>query len=70
MELGKTIRLDLTRNNYLNYPETLKRVDEYILSKDINAVPIKSLALLDNPISLNEIRNEIPNFIQLQCILF
>lgn len=62
MELGKTFRLDLTRNNYLDYQETLKRVDEYILSKDINAIPIKSLTLFDNPISLDEIRNEIPNF--------
>ncbi len=62
MELGRPIRLDLTRENYLNYPETLKRVDEYILNGDINAVPIKSLVLFDNPISLDEIRNEIPNF--------
>lgn len=62
MELGKPIRLDLTRKNYLDYPETLKRVDEYILNKDINAVPIKSLALFDNPISLDEIRSKIPNF--------
>ncbi len=62
MELGKTIRLDLTKNNYLDYPETLKRVEEYILNRDINAVPIKSLALFNNPISLDEIRNEIPNF--------
>lgn len=62
MELGKPVRLDLTRENYLNYPETLKRVDNYILNKDINAVPIKSLALFDNPIDLEEIRKEIPNF--------
>lgn len=62
MELGRPIRLDLTRDNYLNYPETLKRVDEYISSKDINAVPIKSLTLFDNPISLDEIRKEITNF--------
>ena len=62
MELGKPVRLDLTRENYLNYPETLRRVDEYILSKDVNAVPIKSLALFDNPISLDEIRNTISNF--------
>ncbi len=62
MELGKPIRLNLTREDYLNYPETLKRVDEYILNNDINAVPIKSLALFDNPISLDEIRNIIPNF--------
>ena len=62
MELGKPIRLDLTREDYLNYPETLKRVDEYILNKDVNAVPIKSLALFDNPISLDEIRNIISNF--------
>ena len=62
MELGKPIRLDLTRENYLEYPETLKRVDAYILSKDINAVPIKSLALFDKPIGLNEIREQIPGF--------
>ena len=62
MELGKPVRLDLTRENYLNYPETLKRVDEYILSKDINAIPIKSLALFDKPIDLDDIRKEIPNF--------
>ena len=49
MELDKPIRLDLTRENYLEYPETLKRVDEYIVSNDINAVPIKSLALFDSP---------------------
>lgn len=62
MELGKPVRLDLTRKNYLDYPKTLKRVDEYILSKDINAVPIKSLALFDKPIDLDDIRKEIPNF--------
>ena len=62
MELGKPVRLDLTRESYLNYPETLKRVDEYILNKDINAVPIKSLALFDKPIDLNDIRKVIPNF--------
>ncbi len=62
MELGKTIRLDLTRDNYLDYSETLKRVDKYILSKDINAIPIKSLALFDKPISLDDIRKDIPNF--------
>lgn len=62
MELGKPVRLDLTRKNYIDHPETLKRVDEYILSKDINAVPIKSLELFNKPISLDEIRKEIPNF--------
>ncbi len=62
MELGKPIRLNLTREDYLNYLETLKRVDEYILSNDINAVPIKSLALFDKPINLDDIRKEIPNF--------
>lgn len=62
MELGKPVRLDITRENYLNYPKTLKRVDEYILNKDINAVPIKSLALFESPISLDEIRKDIPNF--------
>lgn len=62
MELGKPIRLDLTRDDYLNYPETLKRVDKYISSKDINAIPIKSLSLFKEPISLEDIRKEIPNF--------
>ena len=49
MELGKPIRLDETRDNYLNYPDVLKRVDEYVESKDINAIPIKSLSLSKNP---------------------
>lgn len=62
MELGKPIRLDITRDDYLNYPSTLKRVDEYIASKDIYAIPIKSLALFKNPLSLEDIRNEITNF--------
>lgn len=62
MELDQPIRLDFTRENYVNDLKTLKRVDEYILNKDINAVPIKSLTLFYNPISLDEIRNEIPNF--------
>lgn len=62
VELGKPIRLDLTRNNYLDYPDTLKRVDNYILNGDVNAVPIKSLFLFKNPISLDDIRKEIPGF--------
>lgn len=62
MELGKPVRLDLTRENYLDYPETLQRVDKYILNKNVYAVPIKSLALFDKPISLDDIRKEIPNF--------
>lgn len=62
MELDQPIRLDFTRENYVNDLKTLKRVDEYILNKDINAIPIRSLTLFDNPISLDEIRNEIPNF--------
>ena len=62
MELGKPIRLDETRDNYIDYPETLKRVDEYIESKDINAIPIKSLSLFKNPLSLEDIRKEIPTF--------
>ena len=62
MELGKPIRLDETRDNYIDYPDTLKRVDEYIESKDINAIPIKSLSLFKNPLSLEDIRKEIPNF--------
>ena len=46
----------------MEYPETLKRVDEYIFSRDINAIPIKSLALFDNPIDLDKIREQIPSF--------
>lgn len=62
MELGRPLRLDSTRENYLDYPDTLKRVDKYIAIGDINAIPIKSLALFKNPISLEEIRKEIPKF--------
>lgn len=62
LELGKPIRLDKTRNNYINYPDTLNRVDEYISTRDINAIPIKSLSLFEEPISLDEIRDVIPNF--------
>lgn len=62
IELGKPIRLDITRNDYLDYPDTLERVDEYIASKDINAIPIKSLALFKSPINLTDIRKEIPDF--------
>ncbi len=69
IELGRPIRLDLTRENYAKYPETLKRVDEYISNRVINAVPIKSLALFDNPIRLDEIRKEIPDFMPPQMYL-
>ena len=62
LDLGKPIRLDITRNDYLNYPETLERVDKYILSGDINVVPIKSLVLFKSPISLDDLRKEIPGF--------
>lgn len=62
MELGRPIRLDLKREEYLNYPQTLKRVDEYISNRNINAIPIKSLELFDKPIDLEDIRKEIPGF--------
>lgn len=62
LELGKPIRLDKTRDDYINYPETLKRVDKYISTKDINAIPIKSLSLFETPINLDEIRSLIPGF--------
>ena len=62
LELGKPIRLDLTRDNYLKYRDTLNRVDNYISTGDVNAVPIKSLSLFKKPITLDEIRERIPNF--------
>lgn len=62
LELGKPIRLDKTRDEYLNYPETLKRVDEYIEKRDVCAVPIKSLRLFDKPILLSDLREEIKGF--------
>ena len=62
LELGKPIRLDLTRNNYSEYSDTLKRVDNYISTGDINAIPIKALSLFKKPITLDEIREKIPNF--------
>ncbi len=62
LELGRPIRLDRTRDDYIDYSETLKRVDEYISDNIVNAVPIKSLTLFENPITLEEIREEIPGF--------
>ncbi|MCI5774813.1 MAG: hypothetical protein MR210_09640 [Erysipelotrichaceae bacterium] len=62
MELGRPIRLDLTKDDYLNYPETLNRVEKYILNQDIHAIPIKSLTLFENPLTLSAIRKAIPNF--------
>lgn len=62
MMLGEKIRLDQTRDDYLRYPNTLKRVDEYIALGDINAIPIKSLSLFKEPISLDKIREIIPGF--------
>lgn len=62
VELGKPIRLDITRDNYLDYSDTLVRVDEYIKNGTIYAIPIKSLSLLKEPLTLEDIRNVIPNF--------
>lgn len=62
MELGRPIRLDKTRDEYINYPDTLKRVDAYIKKRDVCAVPIKSFRLFNKPISLNDLRNYIPGF--------
>ncbi len=62
LELGKPIRLDLTRNNYIDYPETLQRVDDYISNKVKNAIPIKSLTLFENPVTIEEIRKILPGF--------
>jgi len=62
LELGSPIRLDLTRKNYINFPETLKRIDNYIEDKVLNAIPIKSFSFFTNPLSLEEIRKNIPNF--------
>lgn len=62
LELGRPIRLDLTRDNYVAHQETLKRVDKYIANRNINAVPVKSLSLFERPLSLEEIRMSIPKF--------
>lgn len=62
MMLGIPIRLDLTRNDYHAYPDTLKRVDEYLALGDKFAIPIKSLSLFKEPIPLEELRNLIPGF--------
>lgn len=62
MDLGKPIRLDSTLDEYKNHPKTLKRVLEYISNRDVNAVPIKSLTLFKEPLSLDKIREEIPGF--------
>lgn len=62
MELGIPIRLDEIRESLKNKPEVLKRVDRYISNRDVCAIPIKSLTLFKQPISLTELRKEIPNF--------
>ena len=62
LELGKPIRLDLTRDDYICNPETLKRVDEYIFRGNIYAIPICSLTLFKEPLLLDEIRKDIPGF--------
>lgn len=62
MYLGVPIRLDKRRNEFKDYPETLKRVDKYIDARDICAVPIKSLSLFESPLTLSEIRESIPDF--------
>ena len=62
LELGMPIRLDKTRNDYIKYPSVLDRVDRYILNGNINAIPIKSLSLFEKPITLDEIKEEIPGF--------
>lgn len=69
LELGKSIRLDKTRDSYLDYPDTLARVNSYIANGDINAIPIKSLTLFKSPISLREIRKSIPDFMPPQMYL-
>lgn len=62
MELGRPIRLDKTRSDYAGHPQTLKRVDHYIASRDINAVPILSFSLLETEITLEALRKQIPGF--------
>ena len=62
MELGVPIRLDKTIDDYWDYPDTLKRVKEYVDKRDVCAVPIKSLSLFEKTISLEEIRESIPGF--------
>lgn len=62
MQLDKPIKLHLTRDDYKENKETLKRVDKYITNKEINAIPIKSLELFKVPITLEDIRKHIPNF--------
>lgn len=62
LDLGKPIRLDLTKDDYKNYPETFKRVESYLKEGILNAVPIKSLTLYKQPISLKELRNLISGF--------
>lgn len=62
LELGRPIRLDRRKDDYLLYPDTFKRVENYIEKRDINAIPIKSLTLFEKPVSLEEIRENIPGF--------
>lgn len=62
MELGIPIRLNEHICEYRAYPETYKRVEKYIAEGDVCAIPIKSLSLFYEPITLAELRKQIPNF--------
>lgn len=62
MELGVPIRLDKTLSDYKEYPLTFKRVNSYVLNREICAIPIKSLTLFKEPIKLSEIKGIIPDF--------
>lgn len=62
MELGVPIRLDKRACEFINYPDTYKRVINYVNSSELCAIPIKSLSLFETPITLEEIRSVIKNF--------
>ncbi len=62
VDLARPIRLDKTKEDYVDHPETLKRVEKYILARNVNAIPILSLTLFKEPLHLNEIRQTLPKF--------
>lgn len=61
LELGKTVRIDKIVNDYQD-ENILKRLNNYIEKREINALPIKSFKLADKFITLDEIRNKIDGF--------
>lgn len=62
VEFGKPLKLEKVIKELDKDSDVFKRVDEYLKKGNKKAVPIKSLQLFKKSVSLDEIRQEISNF--------